>query len=779
MTAKKMLATLLTVVMLLACVTPALAAEPAYLSRGEAAAMLLAAADDYNPGVRKSDILRGYDDGSLREEETVTRAQALVMLSRAFGDLPAPVGGYALAAYDASGFADVPSWAAAELANVLQSGIVEGASATALDPDAPMTRGQMERFISRVYALEGSNLKDDFYAAVNREYLITKTLQPGYGRINPISDLSIQTAAAIEEIIREISRTGGTTDGERKIAALYQNILDWDSRNAAGITPIQPYLDAVDAASSAKELLAVDIRLNKELASQALFGFSIGVDNKNSSNKMLYYDIMAPSLGQGGYDEAVKAIYLDYVSTLLKIGGQTPEEAARQARLCWDAESVLAAAMLTVQDQYDIDKTYNIYTLDQLQEMFPAADLRGMLASTGLKDTGRICVMDKGLLGACAELYRDENLDALKALYRFSLLDGFGDMLSEELNDAGKAFLEAYKGVESADDETVAAGTVQNFLVEYLGPIYVERCFSASMKAEVEAIVQDLLATYRERIKALDWMSEATKERALRKLDTMKIHIGYPDEWQTYLKDTPILTADQGGSFFQNVAEIGKTYQALVAAEQDQPVDKDAWEMPPYIVNACYIPVTNTIEFPAGILQAPFYDANASYEANLGGIGYVIGHEITHAFDNNGAKYDETGNAADWWTDDDYAKFEALCQRVVAYYDGREAEPGVLCDGALTLSENVADLGALACVTQIVAGLDNPDFEALYRSAAGGWATVGARDYLLYLARTDVHAPARLRGSLVLQSCDKFYETFGITEGDGMWIAPEERVSIW
>lgn len=231
---------------------------------------------------------------------------------------------------------------------------------------------------------------------------------------------------------------------------------------------------------------------------------------------------------------------------------------------------------------------------------------------------------------------------------------------------------------------------------------------------------------------------------------------------------TPIRPAPEDGSYFQNLAEIRKTTQAVNAAKLDKPVDRDEWSISPYEVNAYNILDLTIIEFPAAILQAPIYDPNASYETKLGGVGYVIGHEITHAFDNNGAKFDETGNAADWWTAADYAAFNSLCQAVVDYYDGQECVPGIICDGELTLSENIADLGALACVTQIASGLENPDYGALYRNAAAVWASIGIREYQLYLARTDIHAHNKLRVNLVLQSCVEFYEAFGITEGNGM-----------
>ena len=237
-------------------------------------------------------------------------------------------------------------------------------------------------------------------------------------------------------------------------------------------------------------------------------------------------------------------------------------------------------------------------------------------------------------------------------------------------------------------------------------------------------MVQDILAVYRDRIETLDWMSETTKEKAIEKLDTVQINIGYPDDWDDTLKDVEILSAEQGGSFCDNLIAIQKGTNKLLAELQKTGVDENIWPMTTYTVNAGYLFTANSITFPAGILQEPFYDVDASYEENLGKVGYVIAHEITHAFDNNGAKYDENGNAVDWWTQEDYAAFQTLCEKVVKLYDGKESAPGITC-------------------------------------------------------KADVHAPDKLRGSLVLQNFSEFYEAFDITEEDAMWLPPEERVVIW
>lgn len=316
-------------------------------------------------------------------------------------------------------------------------------------------------------------------------------------------------------------------------------------------------------------------------------------------------------------------------------------------------------------------------------------------------------------------------------------------------------------------------------MYDYLGELYAQNYFSKEAKQNVEKMISDIIDVYRTRIEKLTWMSDTTKEKALKKLDTMQINVGYPEDVQSYMDDVEIKSAADGGSYFENMLAISKEQVKNLIEHQDEPIDKNDWGMAVYTVNAMYDSLANSITFPAGILQAPIYDVNASYEENLGGIGYIIAHEITHAFDNNGAKFDENGNATDWWTEEDYSAFSKLCKDVEAFYDGEEAAPGIAVNGELTLSENIADLGAVSCITEIVSHLDNPNYEALYKSIARTWASSSSREYMQYVSQTNVHCLDKLRTNRTIVNDQEFYDTFGIKENDGMYVAPEDRVHIW
>ena len=427
-----------------------------------------------------------------------------------------------------------------------------------------------------------------------------------------------------------------------------------------------------------------------------------------------------------------------------------------------------------------MDKIYNLFTLDELKALLPGVDLDGVLAASGIQNAQHIMVSDVGAMKAAAALYNDGHLEQLKTAARLALVQSVGGALSQGSLDASIDFTLSYYGVDARQSsQQIAAQQVQGLLADYLSQAYVDEYFSAAAKADVEEMIGEFIAIYKERILAQDWMSAETKAKAIRKLDTMGIKVGYPDSWDTYLDTVELQSPEQGGSFFSNVIAIQKAAKAETLAHQNDAPDKREWIMTPYTVNACYDPTANDITFPAAILQAPLYDVNASREEDLGGIGYIIAHEITHAFDNNGAKFDENGSAADWWTSEDYAAFQQKCQAVADRYDGQEAYPGVACSGVLTVSENVADLGSARCIVAAAKKLDDPDFDKLFRAVANTWASTTSRQMREYLAVTDVHAPDKLRCNRVLQTLPEFYETYGIQPGDGMWTDPASRVSVW
>ena len=559
--------------------------------------------------------------------------------------------------------------------------------------------------------------------------------------------------------------------------------MDADGREKAGVTPIQKYLDAIENAGTLNELVAADVLMQQELGFSTLLGFGLTTDYADSSRKIAAFSLVGVGMDKDFYangSDAQKTAYTTYLTSLLTLSGLGADEAARRAETVYDIEATIAAASLDPQEYGDVDKIYNLFTLDELKALLPGVDLDAVLAASGIENAGRILVTDVGALKAAAVLYDDAHLSSLKTAARLALLQSVSTSLSQGFLDAYFDFVLGYYGVDARQSsEQIAAQQVQTLLADYLSRAYVDEYFSAAAKADVEEMIGEFIAIYKERILAQDWMSAETKAKAIRKLDTMGIKVGYPDSWDTYLDTVELQSPAEGGFFFSNVIAIQRAAKADTLAHQNDAPDKSQWIMKPYTVNTCYNSTANDITFPAAILQAPLYDVNASREENLGGIGYIIAHEITHAFDNNGAKFDENGSAADWWTSEDYAAFQQRCQAVAQWYDGQEAYPGIACSGVLTVSENVADLGSARCIVAAAKKLDDPDFDKLFRTVANTWASTTTRQMREYLAVTDVHAPDKLRCNRVLQALPEFYETYDIRPGDGMWTDPDSRVSVW
>ena len=330
-----------------------------------------------------------------------------------------------------------------------------------------------------------------------------------------------------------------------------------------------------------------------------------------------------------------------------------------------------------------------------------------------------------------------------------------------------------------------AFDAVMNDMTDYVSQLYMETYGNAETIADVRALCEDIRDVFRARIEAIDCILEETKAIALRKLEAIEFYIGGPDSENaaSALDEAGILAPEAGGSYFANAMAIYKAELAADAQRGTESVDTEQFLWGAFggaaEANCSYIPECNAVLLPMAMLQAPFYDPAATFEENLGALGFAIAHEITHAFDSDGAHYDETGSLNDWWTDADWAQFEALCEEVVAYYDGWECVPGIATDGGLTLIENIADLGAMSCIMDIAATRPDFDYETLFEKVALLFAESSSREWLAYVAATDLHSVGSVRINRMLSSCDAFYDTYDVQPGDGMYVAPEDRVGIW
>lgn len=752
-----------------------------YVTRGETVEMLLEAADFYNPDVQKTDIIKGYTDGTLKEDTLITKTEALVMIDRAFGEFPELTGHNLRVALPTKPTTTLPTWAEQSVYDVFATGTVSVQPSNEF-----ITHQELSLMIDRLYALYGSNLKDSYYATINKDILNTLEIPTGKTSMGSTAQIALQTQSQISDLIQKtVASTPEVGSPAEKIKILYDNITNMEARNEAGYTPIKEDLKNIEAAKSLSELGELYILQGTNTALDTFADFGLSIDMMDSTSYIPEFTYATASQIEQiyrGEAEPQKEAYLTYLEMLLKLCGETPEQANLSAQSYFALEQQLSEASLTAEEKNDISNTYNLYTLDELQAIFPMLDIKQIYADTGMKAYEKIVVSDVGNMEEVARILQEESLDTIKNYIKVSLITSFAQYFGKDFTDVIAAYDQTVMGISGTQSiEQQATSIISNVLSDYIGELYAEQYCSEALVADVTKMIDDIKNVFRQRIQSLDWMSESTKQKALLKLDTMIVCVGAPnyEEEHSYLDDVSFRSVSEGGSYFENMLAITKATEQQQVKNSFEPIDRTQWITTPQTVNAFYMPSFNSIYFPVAFLQSPVYDVNASYEENLGGLGTVIAHEMTHAFDLNGALFDENGNLANWWTTEDKAAFEQLCQDVITFYDGQESAPGIENNGTLTLGENVADLGAMACVVEL--GKQTPDFDykAMFEQFALLWAKTASREYLQLLAYTDVHASSNVRADRVLQSIDEFYEVYDIQEGDGMYVAPEDRVQIW
>ena len=755
-------------------------AEDRAATRGEVVEMLLAAADDYNPSVTKEDIIRGYEDGDLCEGQSVTRAEALVMLARAFGPLPERKGVNAAQAIPADSFSDVPAWAAETLAPVFEAGLVAGTAPGVFSPNEAVTVHQMELFIHRTYALFGSNERDDFYATVNKEHLDNAEVWDSTGTSNEISDIAFDQVADIVFGLYDEVNTGTLTDTRaRKIVAYYNSVVDTDGRNAAGIAPIKEDLDAIAAAQSLDDLCRLSLLDDAETGLSLMFDWGFAPDPWDTSHYMLSLEAAAPLATVDVYDGSNPTAYdayVRYLTTLLTLSGKSEDDAAHMAENYMTFERSLAEPGAYAETSF---------SWDEVEALFASVDVYGMLQQLGYEDVEQVCVTYPERLQVLAAQLNEASLETIRDYLYTKVIVEAAPYLSEAFTQARSDLNYVLDGSYLQNLDAQALDAVRNDMTDYVSQLYMETYGNDDTVADVRAMCEEIRDVFRARIEALDWMSDATKEMALRKLEAMDFYIGGPDASNaaSALDEAAILAPEDGGSYFANAMAIRKAKLAADVQRGSMPVNVEqyVWQGIGGTIadNWVYTPEVNAVILPMAGLQAPVYDPIASEEENLATLGITIAHEITHAFDNDGANYDETGNLSNWWTDADRAQFDALCEEVVAYYDGWECAPGIATDGGLTLIENIADLGAMNCLMDIAATQPDFDYKAFFEEMARMFVDTDSREWLAYLTVTDSHSFGGVRVNRLLSSCDAFYDTYDVQPGDGMYVAPEDRVGIW
>lgn len=635
--------------------------------------------------------------------------------------------------------------------------------------------------------------QDDFYAYVNggwqKSYEIPADRSSGGG----FSDLRIAVLPRLQAIIEAQAKSKPKAGSDaQKVADAYASFMDTANIEALGLKPMQADFAKIDAISDVKQLPAIFAWLNL-VSDTTPFDLYIHQDNKDATKYVL--DLVQGGLGLPDRDyylsetdaklKDTRAKYLAHVEKMLSMAGD--KDAAKHAAEILALETNLATAQWTKVELRDPIKAYNKIDLGKMAELAPGYDWAAHFRALGVdKKITYVNVSQPSYLQAFAKLVQATPLDVWKTYFKWHLLKTSAHLLPQVFADEKFAFFGTTLNGSKAQEDRWKRGVrlVDGAMGESLGKLYVAQHFPPAYKAKMEKLVQNLLLAFKQNIDTLDWMSPATKKEAQLKLSTFVTKIGYPAHWKDYSK-LQIVKGDPVGNLRRTKTFAGQ----FELNKLGRPIDRGEWGMTPQTINAYYNPEMNEIVFPAAILQPPFFDANADDAVNYGGIGAVIGHEISHGFDDQGAQYDEKGNLRDWWTKDDHDKFAAKTKMLVEQYNGYSPLPGYTVNGELTLGENIADNSGLAVAYKAwklsLKGKPAPVIDGLtgeqrfFIGFGQIWRSKMREQLQIQLIKIDPHSPGEFRANGALRNMTPFYETFGVKDGDKMYLAPEKRVSIW
>jgi putative endopeptidase len=646
---------------------------------------------------------------------------------------------------------------------------------------------------------------EDFFRHVNGTWIDKTEIpddQTSWGGFNQLrkktdADVLVILNQAIEE--RDFPKVkdakGNEIDSDQEKAVnYYESIMDTISRDKQGKAPVMPYLAKIEELKTKKDVETF-LTNRAPYGGGGFYGFGVFNDLKNSSMNAGYLSGGSLGMSRDYYvDDKVKdklEKYQEFVAKMLQEFGDAQETAKKNAATIVAFEKSLAAPMMSKEERRDTRKMYNPMTVAELQELAPAIDWNAYLKGIGVTNLEKIIVTDPTYFKAMNTIFRSRSLADIKLLLRWTTINNSLGLLSTDLETANWEFYsKEMRGAKKqrARDER-ALGSLNRAVGEALGKLYVEKMFPPEAKEKAKEMIDNVMLGFEARIAQLPWMSEETKEKALVKLHKLTVKIAYPDKWKDYA-DLQVKGLKEGGSYFENAINVAKWNFNKDMAKLGKEVDRTAWGMSPQTVNAYFNPVNNEIVFPAAILQAPFYNYKADEAVNYGGIGAVIGHEISHCFDDSGARFDGDGNLKNWWTDEDSEKFKVVGEKLIKQYSDIIAIDSMHLNGAYTLGENIGDLGGVQAAYE---GLqiflnksgrpENIDGytpeQRFFLSWGTIWRTKMRDEALKNLIMTNTHSPGMYRAYMPLKNVDAFYTAFDVKEDDKMYLTPEDRVRIW
>lgn len=636
--------------------------------------------------------------------------------------------------------------------------------------------------------------QDDFYNYVSGTWMKTAKIpsdKPTWGSFNKLADDTDNHSMTILNSLLKDKFADGSEG--KKIQDLYANYMNMQKRNADGIKPIQDNLNKIDAIKNLADLQNYLTAVTKD-GENILYGWGVDADLKDSKMNAVYLGNASLGLGRDYYQKVneknTEALteYQKYVASMLKeIGYKNADEAAKNIV---NYEKSIAQTYLTNEQSRDNTLQYNPKTMTELSALVKGVDIPAYLKKVGVS-TDKVIIGELGYYKNFDKLVSAQNLPVIKDYLKFHMIHGSASYLSEKLGDMKFAFYGKYLRGQQEQRALNKRGfeVINGTLGEAFGKLYVEKYFPAEAKAQMVELIDYLKKSFAVHINNLAWMSSTTKDKAMNKLNKFTVKVAYPDKWKDYSK-LDIVPESKGGTLYKNLQDISEWQYNKDLAKIGKSVDKSEWGMTPQTVNAYYNPVNNEIVFPAAILQPPFFNPKADAAVNFGGIGAVIGHEMSHGFDDSGAQFDADGNLVDWWTPEDKANFEKATKALAAQYDKYEPVKGTFVNGTFTNGENIADLGgvniAYDALQMYLKDKGNPgkisgftQDQRFFLSWATVWRTLSSEKYMVNQVKTDPHSPGYFRSFGPLINVDAFYKAFDVKAGDKLYKKPEERIKIW
>ena len=635
----------------------------------------------------------------------------------------------------------------------------------------------------------------DFFQYATGGWQNANPITDEYARYGQFDALREKNREQLKDLVLEqAAKKGEKGSNSQKVGDLYNLVMDSTRRNNEGVAPVKPYMDAIAAMQTKEEIIPL-IAKNYIVGLGNFFGTGISTDIMESNSHQLGIYQGGLSLSEKEYysdnDEVsanIRAKFGQHVVNMFKLHGFSEQEATAKMKAVMAIETRLAAKHLSRVERRDPMNSYHKISYDELKSTIPGIDWDTYYSILGIEGIEELNLAHPEAIKEVAAIINDTPLNDIKAYLEWRIIRSTANELSDALEEETFAFYGTVLSGKKVQQPRWkrAVSTVDGALGDIIGELYVAKYFPPAAKERMTQLVKNLQVALGERIDAQEWMSDVTKKAAHEKLNTFTVKIGYPDKWDDY----SALTIDPELSYAENcrnMSEFG--WKKHVDEKWGKPVDREEWHMTPQTVNAYYNPTTNEICFPAGILQYPFFDMEEDDAFNYGAIGVVIGHEMTHGFDDQGRQFDKDGNFANWWTDEDAQKFNERTQVIVDFFDKIEVLPGLNANGKLTLGENIADHGGIMISLQAFrnATKENPlpEIDGLtaeqrfFLSYSGVWAGHVRDEEIRNLTKSDVHSLSRWRVNGTLPHIDAWYEAFGITEESPMFVPKEERLNIW